>query len=52
MSLSAIQWPELKKAILGGYYLEFRAREKKFTLYTAISQHIYNLLRQYGAEGP
>ena len=45
--LKEISWLELKKALLGGYYLEFRARGKKFTLYTDAAQHIYNILRQY-----
>ena len=45
--LKEISWIELKKALLGGYYLEFRARGKKFTLYTDAAQHIYNLLKQY-----
>ncbi len=45
--LNEISWIELKKALLGGYYLEFRARGKKFTLYTDAAQHIYNILRQY-----
>jgi len=45
--LSEIRFPELKKALLGGYYLEFKARDKKFTIYTDAAQHIYNLLRQY-----
>ena len=45
--LKEISWLELKKAILGGYYLEFRARGKKFTLYTDAAQHIYNILKQY-----
>ncbi|WP_460040983.1 hypothetical protein [Thermococcus atlanticus] len=49
--LSEISFLELKKAILGGYYIEFKARGKKFTLYTDAAQHIYDLLRQYGAEG-
>ncbi len=49
--LKDIGWLELKKAILGGYYLEFKARGKKYTIYTDAAQHIYNLLRQYGAEG-
>ena len=48
--LSEIKFLQLKKALLGGYYLEFKARGKKFTLYTDAAQHIYNLLRQYGAE--
>ncbi|WP_258084004.1 PH domain-containing protein [Thermococcus thermotolerans] len=48
--LGEIKFLELKKAILGGYYLEFKARGKKFTIYTDAAQHIYNLLRQYGAE--
>lgn len=47
--LSEIKFLQLKKAFLGGYYLEFKARGKKFTLYTDAAQHIYNLLRQYGA---
>ncbi len=47
--LKEISWLELKKAILGGYYLEFRARGKKFTLYTDAAQHIYNILKQYGS---
>ena len=45
--LKEISWIELKKALLGGYYLEFQARGKKFTLYTDAAQHIYNILRQY-----
>ncbi|MCD6373051.1 MAG: hypothetical protein J7L37_05845 [Thermococcus sp.] len=49
--LSEIKFLQLKKAILGGYYLEFKARGKKYTIYTDAAQHIYNLLRQYGAEG-
>ncbi|GAB6101142.1 hypothetical protein JCM16138_03650 [Thermococcus atlanticus] len=45
--LGEIRFLELKKALLGAYYLEFRAGDKKFTLYTDAAQHIYNLLRQY-----
>ncbi|NJD99814.1 hypothetical protein E3E26_08485 [Thermococcus sp. LS1] len=45
--LKDINWLELKKALLGGYYLEFRAKGKKYTLYTDAAQHIYNLLKQY-----
>ena len=45
--LSEIKFLELKKALLGGYYLEFKARGKKYTIYTDAAQHIYNLLRQY-----
>ncbi|GAB6135847.1 hypothetical protein [Thermococcus prieurii] len=48
--LSEIKFLQLKKALLGGYYLEFKARGKKYTIYTDAAQHIYNLLRQYGAE--
>ncbi len=48
--LSEIKFLQLKKALLGGYYLEFKARSKKFTLYTDAAQHIFNLLKQYGAE--
>ena len=48
--LSEIKFLQLKKALLGGYYLEFKARGKKYTLYTDAAQHIYNLLKQYGAE--
>ncbi len=48
--LSEIKFLQLKKALLGGYYLEFKARGKKFTLYTDAAPHIYNLLRQHGAE--
>ncbi|NJD98273.1 hypothetical protein E3E26_00425 [Thermococcus sp. LS1] len=46
--LKEVSWLELKKAILGGgYYVEFHARGKKFTLYTDAAQHIYNILKQY-----
>ncbi|NJE29792.1 hypothetical protein E3E38_01810 [Thermococcus sp. 18S1] len=45
--LKDIGWLELKKALLGGYYLEFNVRGKKYTIYTDAAQHIYNLLRQY-----
>ena len=45
--LENIGWLELKKALLGGYYLEFKAKGKKYTIYTDAAQHIYNLLRQY-----
>ena len=48
--LSNIRFLELKKALLGGYYLEFKAGDKKFTLYTDAAQHIYNLLREHGAK--
>ncbi|MCD6524855.1 MAG: hypothetical protein J7K48_07695 [Thermococcus sp.] len=48
--VSEIKFLQLKKALLGGYYLEFKARGKKYTLYTDAAQHIYNLLKQYGAE--
>jgi len=47
--LNEISWLELKKALFGGYYLEFRARGRKFTLYTDAAQHIYNLLKQHGS---
>ncbi len=45
-SLKEIEWIELKKAPLGGYYLELKAKGKKYTIYTDAAQHIYNLLRQ------
>ncbi|ASJ12884.1 PH domain-containing protein [Thermococcus thioreducens] len=48
--LKDIKWLELKRTFLGSYYLEFKARDKKYTIYTDAAQHIYNLLRQYGAE--
>ena len=48
--LSNIRFLELKKALLGGYYPEFKAGDKKFTLYTDAARHIYNLLREHGAK--
>ena len=45
--LKEVSFLELKKAILGGYYLEFKAKGKKYTIYTDAAQHIHNLLRQY-----
>ena len=45
-SLKEIEWIELKKALLGGYYLELKAKGKKCTIYTDAAQHIYNLLSQ------
>lgn len=44
--LKNIGWLELKKALLGGYYLEFKAKGKKYTIYTDAAQHIYNILKQ------
>ena len=40
-----------KKALLtSDRYLEFRAEGKTFKIYTDAAQHIFNLLKQYGAE--
>ena len=47
ISLKEISWLELKKGILGGHYLEFKSKGKKYTIYTDAAQHIYNILRQY-----
>ncbi|USH00687.1 hypothetical protein K1720_04420 [Thermococcus argininiproducens] len=47
ISLKEISWLELKKGILGGHYLEFKAKGKKYTIYTDAAQHIYDILRQY-----
>ena len=45
--LGEIRFLELKKALLSGYYLEFKAKGKKYTIYTDTAQHIYNILKQY-----
>ena len=45
--MKEINFLELKKALLGGYYLEFKAKGKKYTIYTDAAQHIYNILKQY-----
>lgn len=47
--IEAIRFLQLKKPLLGGYYIEFTVRDKKYTIYTDAAQHIYNLLKQYGA---
>ncbi len=47
IALKGISFLELKKALLGGYYLEFKAKGKKYTIYTDAAQHIYNILKQY-----
>lgn len=47
--IEAISFLQLKKPLLGGYYVEFTARDKKYIIYTDAAQHIYNLLIQHGA---